>query len=308
MNRTMTAAAIAMLATGTLLAPGAHADDGIPTYEPMDVSFTIGDENGDGQRAWSVSVDGQYVQPEYSEDGLVDLEVAGSEEYDQVSGVLQDTPERSLLGEQKDDGDGVALRGCPETDELAQSPVRMSSDDPSFTWVSEGGLENPGGHYEDRETRRLDDGVRSVSISTLTCVPRSQVEDGFTLEASTTYLVRTGEESMEVVGSSTMPLTPNEGSAGTWFAEPGWEFLEQLQHEARPEGTSDAAWADQLVAKGVVPADKRWYVANEEPVEPGPVVDTGVTTRTTAPAVGAGLAGLALLAAGAGTLVSTRRR
>ncbi|MFC0358650.1 hypothetical protein ACFFHC_02365 [Kytococcus schroeteri] len=314
MDSTKTFAVGTALLLGAALATPASAapDDRTsgPDWEPLPITFEVGEADGQGERPWSVSVDGDVTQPKKGEDGLATLNLLVT---DYNNNVNNDHPDHgpSSLGIQ-DDG----LTGCQEGTP-GKMPSGRTSEDESFRWVvdEESTEDNPivdpefaPGHYEKTQTSKLSPETRALEVVTVTCPTES--DWGYMFGNS--FFVRTSDTEFTRVATVVTEGTFHEGGESVFHTVEGWEFLEQLEKEERPDGMSDAEWADKLVAEGVVPADKRWYVANEEPPgeddDEGPIVDTGVEAGDQSAAFAAGLAGVALLGAGGATVVAARRR
>lgn len=283
---------------------------------PYDTTFSTGRTAAGGDRAWSTTTRGEWAVLPYEKDGLVHHEVAGFDRWNSLESTPMDEkdPQRHVLGVQDDDQTDWIYRGCPDTAELA-GPATFTSADKSFIWkvgpdydpFQDPGDEPVPGTYHRATTHTLGKDVRSVSVEASGCVVDPGEFDA-TYAHTTTHFVRTADGEFTKVATSVRGSTGNEGGYGQAFhAEPGWEFLEKLSEQTRPEGLTDAQWADQLVAEGVLPADRRWYVANTEPTD-GPIVDTGYVSQENVRPATIALAGIALLGAGGATLVGARRR
>ena len=266
---------LAVLAVATMgvtapvqMAQAAPKDPKLPA--PYENTFSVGEAGSDGTRPWTSTTRGDYLELPYEKDGLVHREVHGFDRWNSVTSVSanEEDPGRHRLGVQNDDQTDWIFRGCPENAERA-GKSSFSSEDESFHWVVDPDYDFwnddsddpvPGSYVKDT-THRLGEDVRSVSVEATGCIPDPGEFDG-TYAHNTTHFLRTGEGEFTKVGTSVLGSTANEGGYGMEFhAEPDWEFLEQLEHAVRPDGLTDAQWADQLVAKGVVPADKRWYLS-----------------------------------------------
>lgn len=313
-GETMKRQTFAAIATAALFTPQAVAAPTADVPAPYETTFEVGPTVPDGGRSWTTTTSGAFTQPAYSKDGLVHHEVLGHQQWNTVAAPEGEDTRPILLGMQNDDETDWIYRGCPDTRELA-GPARFGSDERSFFWAvdpdydpfkDEDDLPVPG-TYQSTGTATLDDQLRAVSVRATGCLP-SGADRTYTYTVSTSHFVRTAPGEFTKVGVEVRGGTANEGGDITFRAEPGWEFLEKLSGRTRPEGMTDALWADQLVAEGVVPADKRWYVANEAPTD-GPIVDTGwATPERSTDTTALGLAGLALLGAGGLTVAGARRR
>ncbi|WP_462417281.1 hypothetical protein [Kytococcus sp. Marseille-QA3725] len=263
----------AVVGLGSAQSAVAAPDSMFPAQDPLDITVELGEGKTGGERPWTVSVDGEFTQPEFSEDGLAIWDVRSSTSYDGWDGL-------DLLGAQHDTGKMATEDECTRTEELAPAPVTVTSDAESYTRDYSRDEATP------VETLGVPADARMVTVETQTCMAPSK-DKGFGpyLFSDATYLV-TPDGELELIYRTTMEASGMEGSEVHYFPEPGWEWIEEYRSVDRHgSGMSDDEWADHMVAEGVLPADKRWYAANEEPPA-GPIVDTGrVGTASDAPAV-----------------------
>ncbi|WP_374929832.1 hypothetical protein [Kytococcus sedentarius] len=294
------AATVALMAVP--LAGAAHADGPgePPARDPLPTTFSLGEGADTPDLHWTLTVGGEFTDLPFSQDGLVSLTVEGSTANDLIN--ADENTNRQIIGAQQDDSTDFSTQQCPDTAELAPSPVTFSSTDRSWLWENDAVVAYP--------TQKIDTDMRSLTIQSVVCQPNTVESDfGPFLFSTDHYVFDADKDNFVRVASETMEASGREGSQSHWFAADGWEFIEEYVQQQRPEGLSDEEWADQMVAEGIVPADKRWYVANTEPGA-GPIVDTGRTVPASSDIApwAAGLAGLGLLGAGAGTVAVTRRR
>ena len=301
MSRTtirIAAATVALM--GVPLAGAAHADEPgePPARDPLPTTFSTGDAGDAPDLPWEVTVGGEFTELSFGDDGLVSLTVESGKTNDLI--ITGPDTHRKLIGGQQDDSADYATQTCPDTAELAPSPVTFTSSDPSWLWSN--------GDKEPYPTQDLESDMRSVSIQSLVCQPNTVDSLDGPMLFSTDYYVLDAEGDFVRIASQTMEATGREGSTPHWFTEDGWEFLADYAGQVRPDDTSNEEWADQMVAEGIVPEDKRWYVANTDPGA-GPIIDTGRTgpASTEVAPWAAGLAGVALLGAGATTLARRQR-
>ncbi|WP_374929833.1 hypothetical protein [Kytococcus sedentarius] len=304
---TTTVALMAVPLMGVAHADGAEGEG----VEPLTTTFEVDegpDEPGRTPRPWRASVDGEFTPLPFSEDGLVSFDVLASGHPDLTS--MNQPPDIAvnrpyLVATQRDDDVGETFRGCPDTDELAPSPVTMTSDDPSWEYVPETGERHevePGAIWHD---------TRAVVVQSVSCRPASDAEGGSPMLISQDHYVQDADgEGYTRIASATAASFDGDGNQYDWSYATGWEFLEEYRQQPHmPQDMTPEEWADRLVEKGIVPADKRWFVTGGEPGK-GPIVDTGRTVPASSEGApwAAGLAGLGLLGAGAGTVAVARRR
>ena len=102
-----------------------------PARDPLPTTFSTGDAGDARDLPWEVTVGGEFAELPFSEDGLVSLTVESGKTNDLI--ITGPDTHRKLIGGQQDDSADYATQTCPDTAELAPSPVTFTSSAVSVT-------------------------------------------------------------------------------------------------------------------------------------------------------------------------------
>ncbi|SNC72078.1 hypothetical protein SAMN05445756_1718 [Kytococcus aerolatus] len=299
MKRTLTTLALAGM---TLTGPAVWAAPSDQPQTPLDTTFSPEQVEGDGPRAWEITVDGERIALDGAEDGMGLLSVEGQDHPDFTNW----TAEESLLGNRDTAMPSLVpefyLPECPASTETVDGPATLHSDDEHVRYDADEDVLKP------VEVDALTTEHRLVEVSSATCDPSETEEIDF-LFTTAYYVSADADGAWEHIGSRAMKTTFHEGNEEFFHPAEGWEWLEDYYRTNRPEGLTDEEWADQVIADGTVPEEYRWFITGEtagQDDDENPIIDTGLTTHdATLPALALGLG---LLGAGGVTLAGATRR